>query len=91
METSAENLEALVRSTIAKICNRALSEVTPATTLQSLGIDSLTIPAIVARLEASLECEFSHAQTLDFLEAVRVDDIAMLLRRSVGNVSTALA
>lgn len=90
MAKSALSVEEVVIRTISRICKRQPSEVTPQTTLQSLGIDSLAVPAVVARLEALFECEFEHEQTLDFLEAVTVEDVAALVRRRVGDVRVAL-
>lgn len=91
MSKSARNVEEMVISTISRICKRQPSEITPLTTLRSLGVDSLAVPAIVARLEALFECEFDHEQTLDFLQAVRVDDIAALVRSKIERVSPTLA
>jgi acyl carrier protein len=82
----ADSVGEVVVSMIARICNRPSAEVTPATTLQSLGIDSLAMPAIVTRLEALFEREFNQDQLLDFLAAVRVEDVATLVRRSVTEV-----
>jgi hypothetical protein len=79
------NFDEFVMSIVAKTCNLPRGDVALQTTLQSLGIDSLVIPAIIARLEAAYDHEFTHQQTMTFLQAVTVHDMVSLTRESVGS------
>jgi acyl carrier protein len=77
METS-DNVTEFVLSTLSTAFNFERSELSLNTQLLDIGIDSMSMTALVAHIEAEYGCEFSADQ---ILELFRVTDIQGLIAK----------
>ncbi len=80
MTIEAHSVEEVVVAAIAAACRVAPATVTRATGLLELGMDSLTLVAVLSQIEAALETRFD------------ADDVASMLRaRDVAELVAAVA
>jgi acyl carrier protein len=71
---SGSPLDELVMSMIATACNLDREQITASAALDEVGLDSLITSALMARLEAAYDCEFSPDQVVQLLEARTVEE-----------------
>jgi acyl carrier protein len=74
-------IELFVIGTIAGICGSQVSEITLATHVSELALDSLRMTALAAHIESAHECRFGTDDLLELLEAPRVADIVTISRK----------
>jgi acyl carrier protein len=79
-----ENPEEFVLQALCMACSIDRSRLTPETELQTTGLDSLSLTAIVARLEANYTCEFSSTQIMDLFQASVVGDLVRKLTDAIS-------
>ena len=79
------NLDVALRESVARICGVPAEQVTPASTLEDLGIDSLAAAEIITDVEirAGIELPMDVLRGLNQLRTV--GEIAAHLEAGVGN------
>jgi len=77
-------LDDLVITTLAAACNIERAQLSPETGLDEIGLDSMSLVALVAQLEALYGCQFESEQVLGLFEARRIRDVVLLVGRVVG-------
>lgn len=65
----------MVTEAIANACNFDPKEITGQTSLLELGLDSLSLTALVAQIEAVYECVLTPDEVLELFGAMRVSDV----------------
>ena len=65
-----------VRSAIASTCQLDVAEVRTELGIDDLGLDSMGLTAVIARLEAAYQREFNADQVVSLLEAATVGEFA---------------
>lgn len=70
-----ENPQEFVVQALCLACSLDRAGVTLQTSLRATGLDSLSLTAIVARVEANYACELSSEQIMDLFQASVVGDL----------------
>lgn len=86
LASQAGQLSEFLCSTIALVCNRLDSEVSPATSFLELRMDSLTFVSVLAQIEAVYDVEFQSNEMLDFLSADRVGELSRKISRVITDL-----
>lgn len=88
MET-VQTLPELVISAMASACNFDSSELSLETSLADIGIDSLNMTSVLARIELVFGCTLDEEQVIEFLQADRIRDIVQMIDDLVRKPATA--
>lgn len=72
---SRSAVEEFLLGAIASICKFERSEVSPATGLAEIGLDSLNATALAVHIEAEYGCEVSPDEFVEMLQAVQAQDL----------------
>jgi acyl carrier protein len=78
------DLSAFVCSAIGQACNCPVEAVTPSTPLVTLNIDSLTLVALVAQVEAIYGVDLSAEELISLTDCARVSDFVDRLKELMG-------
>jgi acyl carrier protein len=81
MHSAATHLNEFVLSAVAIACNIDESVLTLDTYLDEVGLDSLSLMAIIARIEASYGCRFEPQDAIAVFQAERMHDVAAIVQR----------
>ena len=81
-------LEELVSSAIATACNVDEAAISLETRLCDLGVDSISVVAIVAQVGAEHGLELSSDQLIELFDALIVRDFILLLQRAILEQAT---
>ena len=68
-------VEEFLLGAIASICKFERSEISPATCLADVGLDSLNATALAVHVEAEYGCEVSPDEFVEMLQAVHARDL----------------
>jgi acyl carrier protein len=72
-------LSDILCSTIALVCNKEVSEVSPDTLLGELNMDSLAFVSVLSHIEGIYDMEFNMDEVLDFMGADNIADLVDLV------------
>jgi acyl carrier protein len=78
------NLDEVLRESIARICGVAADQVSPASTLEDLGIDSLAVAEIITDLEIRTGIELPMDVLRGLGQLRTVGEVAAWLRATAG-------
>jgi acyl carrier protein len=82
MKAIAE-LDEIVVSAIAVACNIERSAIAVDANMLELGIDSITMTAIVAQVQASYDVQLETDDVVELLNAPRVADVLSLMKKAL--------
>jgi acyl carrier protein len=77
-------LDEFVLETLAMACNAERSLLTLETGLDEIGLDSLSLTAVVAQIEAVYGCRFESEDVVELFQAAAVRDVVLMIRRMIG-------
>jgi acyl carrier protein len=80
-------LAELVASAISSACNIERSAIAPETPLYNLGVDSVSMMAVVAQVQMRYEVELTSDQIMELFDASRVEDAVSLLGQVIAQAS----
>ncbi len=86
-----ESLEEFLIATIAETCSFERSALTLETSLVDIGIDSLNMTAVLARIELVYDCQLKEEQVIEVLQADRIADVVQLVRDFTADTTPAVA
>lgn len=84
MDDATATIEQLVTSALAAACRREPARVERSTSLLDLGIDSLTLVAVLSQIEATFAIELTPDDTLALLGATDVGVLVAALERCIA-------
>jgi acyl carrier protein len=73
---------------IAATCSIEADEIQPHFGLDDLGLGSMGLIAVISRIEATYECEFSPDDVVSFLETQNVGEFTSLASKVVERIRT---
>lgn len=85
-EPSSSSIHEIVFTSIARTLRVDAAEVQPNHRVDSLGLDSMRLMAVIARVEVLCDVEFSSEQIIDFLQAELVSDLVGRIEEVVSAV-----
>ncbi|MCC6202812.1 MAG: acyl carrier protein [Gammaproteobacteria bacterium] len=79
--TTPSDLTDFLCTTLALACHRNADALTPAITLADLNVDSLTLVAVLAQVEAVFTVTLTDDDTIAMFEAVTIADLSERIAR----------
>lgn len=78
-----ESVEDAVRSAIAATCQVNVEDVRSEVSIEDLGLGSMGLVAVMARVEAIYDLEFSSDENVSLLQARAVGEFSALVRKMI--------
>jgi acyl carrier protein len=76
-EQSSIHMRELILDTFCAACNRERSALAPQTSLEELGLDSLSLMSVLSQVQFACGVQLNDDQTLHLLNATTVADIVV--------------
>lgn len=85
----ASTVQGKVCAAIALALNFQEAAISPDDVVYDLGLDSISIVALLAELEAAYGVEFGSDRIIEMLQAERVRDLAVIVSQVIGGAPVA--
>lgn len=85
--SSDDRIEEFVLSVIADMCNQERSSISDSANIFDLGLESLKLTILAARIEAEFECQVGGDGLMRLLQSEAVADVVALTREWVSSAA----